>query len=108
MAIVAVVMIAGFSAFKIADNAINSQQPVWYEVGERTDGSGVLEVKSIMSSTPQEGTDPDGCATDNPGEICAIKLALQPTAPNPIGYDVDDIPGLPGVSEEDRAFSPHN
>lgn len=107
MAIVAVMLVIGFSAFKVAETVNSVSQTDWYHVGPN-DVTSILEVKGIMSAPPLAGEDDDSCATENEGEICAIELKVQSSAPSPIGEPLDNIDNLPGVSKEGSAFSPLN
>lgn len=104
MAMVAVVMVIGFSAFKMVEKSKSSQTD-WYEVGPRSDNPAVLEIKGLYSGIPVEGTDSQNCATDNEGEICALLIEVGTMAPDLTGVDISDLSNLNDVEvKEDASF----
>lgn len=106
MAIVAVMMVVGFSAFKVVDTMNDNSDIDWYEVGPRVDEEDVLEIKGLYPGVPFNGTDPVECATDNDGTICALELEVGPMAPNLIGVDISTLSNLQDVDEKDSAAHP--
>lgn len=102
MAMVAILMVVGFSAFKVSE-MLKLPTENWYEVGPRVGDPHTLEIKGLFSGTPIEGYDPDGCATDNNATTCALLLEVGPLAPNLVGADISMISSFNDVEEKGSA-----
>lgn len=81
MAIVAVMMIVGFSAFKVVETHTNKQsyQYRWYELVEtdETQPGQQMLASGIPISIPPETSEEDCARTDNTGDFCAVLIEFE-------------------------------
>lgn len=102
MAIVAVVMIVGFSAFKVVER---KNSTAWYEV-EEVLSSGDYEVKNLFTGTVHQGQHPLNCATLNNGDMCAIEITLNDPLSDPIGKLLSEVEANPDFDTGESIFRP--
>lgn len=93
MAIVAVMLVIGFSAFKVVESHNNMLLPQyrWYELIETnsTDPSQQMLVSGTPISPPPETSAEDCAKTENNGDFCAVLIEFEPGTSSFILEDTD-------------------
>lgn len=108
MAIVAVVMIVGFSAFKMSET---KRATYWYTLekinpGLPTTPDNMRIVDYLSGFTPPQSSF-TACALENNGDLCHIGVDLLGRLPQDlVDMDVEDALALSGVSGEDYSKQP--
>lgn len=108
MAIVAVMMVVGFSAFKVSES---KRATYWFTLekidsGLPTTPDNMRIVDYLQGFTPP-ATSFTACALDNNGDLCHIGVDLSGVLPQNLeNMDVEDALALSGVSGADYSKQP--